>query len=172
VSAYCFAAVKGRLLVRVLGAGGRMDASREAARRLRGSGAIGLLSNCMLLGRTLAVAWWTIVLKCMATVACVSHLDVCMMIPAQERCSQETVDGSQAEASSRVETTSSDASTQTSAKGGLRRIPGPRYLPPAIRTKDRREMVGAPRRRSWFLQFGSPAQASPANGKKAGAYPL
>jgi hypothetical protein len=64
---------------------------------------------------------------------------------------QETVDSGQAEeASSRSETTSGDASTETSAnKAGLRRIPGPRYLFPAIRTtNDRREMVGSPRRRS------------------------
>jgi hypothetical protein len=87
---------------------------------------------------------------------------------------QETVDSGQAEeASSRSETTSGDASTETSAnKAGLRRTPGPRYLFPAIRTKDRRDTVGSPRRRSWFLQFVSPAQASPANGKKASAYPL
>lgn len=74
---YCFSLVNGRLLVRSPGAGESesVPVSRDALRRDLTSGASGLLSNCRLLGRTLAVAFCTIVEKCISMTASVSGLN-------------------------------------------------------------------------------------------------
>jgi hypothetical protein len=118
---YCLLLLNGRLLVRAAWGGRRVPVpvSREAARRGLGSGAAELFSNCILRGRTLAVAFWTIVEKCISAKS-VGRNGMQMMILVQERRFPRNDKWKQTAAASGLEITGSDASTEGSARKATR----------------------------------------------------